>query len=173
MAETTPKVNVKRIAKAKETNLMVFFFSIMSIVLSSLLYHYSGSLLAGLALLVVLLYILSVPQTRIGFYLAEENLFLVNLLGKKIIDLKRVQDIKIVQVPLITFPFLTNGIGYHMGRPRLKGEGPVVLYASAIPARALLLSLEGEKVAFTPARPEELIRILDEQKKGTDISPDP
>ncbi len=164
MGEENNKIFVERIQKSRESRFMVFFFSMFIIVISALVLKKTVNFIPSFLTLVVLTYIISAPQSRLGYYLVDNKLLIGNLKGKKVIELEKIKDLEIIDIPLIAFPFLTNGIGYHVGSPKIKGFGRVEVSAAVFPGKALLIITENEKIAITPAAPKIIYSLLLERK---------
>ncbi len=160
------KIVAQRIPKSRESRWMVLLFSMVVIVISALLFQRMGTFTLPFLVLVILFYIISAPQTRLGYYLVDNNLVLGNLLGRKVVGLKDVEDLQIIDIPLTSFPFLTNGVGYHVGKPRIKNLGKVQVNASVLPAKGLLLVTRDEKIAITPHDPESTKNHLEKAIQG-------
>ncbi len=155
---------IQRIVKAQESRFLILFFSMFVIIFSFLVYHITNLVAPGFLSLVILLYILSVPQTRMSYFIMGDRLLLTSLLGRKDIDIKALEEISIINIPIITFPFLTNGVGYHVGRPKIKETGQVMMIASTFPGKALLLVTGEENIVITPAQPQAVKDILEKKK---------
>lgn len=162
--EDNHQVFVERILKARESPFMVFFFSMFIIIVSALVLSKSGNFVAPFLTLIVLSYIISAPQARLNYYLVDNKLLIGNLKGKKVVELGKIKGLEIINLPLIAFPFLTNGIGYHVGRPKIKNFGRVEISAAAFPGQALLIITDNEKFAITPAAPDIIYNLLLERK---------
>lgn len=134
------------------------------IIISFLVYLVTNLVVPGFLSLVILLYILSVPQTRLSYFIVGDKLILTSLTGRKEIDVSAIEDMEILNIPMITFPFLTNGVGYHVGKPKIKETGQVMLIASTFPGKALFLVTEEEKFIITPAKPQAVKDILEKKK---------
>ncbi|UNC90654.1 PH domain-containing protein [Candidatus Contubernalis alkaliaceticus] len=162
--EDKNKVIIQRIVKAQESKVLILFFSMFVIVISFLVFNKTNLVVPGFLTLVILFYILSAPQSRLGYYIVGNSIVFTSLQGKKEIDISTIEDIRIINIPFISFPFLTNGVGYHVGKPKLKEWGQVMMLASTFPGEALLLTAGKEAFVITPAQPSVVKDILQEKK---------
>jgi len=160
------QIVAQRIPKSQESRWMVLLFSMLVIVISALILQRTNSFAPPFLALVILFYIVSAPQARLGYYLVDDNLVLGNLMGRKVINLKDIEEFQIIDIPLISFPFLTNGVGYHVGKPKIKNIGKVEVTASVLPAKALLLVTRDKKIAITPHDPYSTQKQLEEKRKN-------
>lgn len=162
------QILAQKIIKARESSFLVLFFSLFVVVISLLVLQLTNSFVAAFLTLIVLFYIVSAPQARLDYYVVNDNLVLGNLKGKKTINISEVQDFVISDIPLKALPFLTNGVGYHVGNPKFKDVGRVELSASAFPAKALLLITRDKNIGITPAEPQVAMDFLLDLKERTE-----
>ncbi len=165
--EEKNQIVIQRVFKAQESKYLVFFFSMFVITFSYLVYYITGLLIPGFLSLVILFYILSAPQTRLSYFIVGDKLVLTSLLGNKELDIRSIEEMRIIDLPIIIFPFLTNGVGYHVGKPKLKDVGRVMMIASTFPGKALLIVTEEENIVITPAEPQAVKDILEQKKPQT------
>ncbi len=166
MQQEENKIVVNKIVKAQESRYLILFFSLFVVVISLIVLQLTNSFVGSFLTLVILFYIISAPQARLDYYVVNDELVLGNLGGKKSINISEVKDFKILDIPLMALPFLTNGVGYHVGNPKFKDLGRVELSASAFPARALIIITEDTKIGITPADPQAAMDFLENLKKG-------
>ncbi|RQD73257.1 MAG: hypothetical protein D5R97_09705 [Candidatus Syntrophonatronum acetioxidans] len=166
--EGNNNIVARKIIKAQESRYLILFFSLLVVVISLLVLQLTDSFVAAFLTLIVLFYIVSAPQARLDYYVVNDNLVLGNLKGKKIINISEVKDFKILDLPLTTLPFLTNGVGYHVGTPKIIDLGRVELSASAFPAKTLIIITEDTKIGITPADPQVALGFLKDLKEKSD-----
>ncbi len=162
--EDKDKVVIQRIVKAQESRFLVLFFSMFVIVISYLVFSKTNLIIPAFLTLVILFYILSAPQSKLGYYIVGNNLLCTSLKGRKELDISAIDDMRIISIPFITFPFLTNGVGYHVGNPKVKEWGQVTMMASSFPGEALLIAAGEEMIVITPAQPSVVKDLLQEKR---------